>query len=111
MTVLTTLQRRPVRRALFFFGACVILGILLRYWFPSTQPAPYIGDASNRAFVVSSLKRDDVSWLTDNLHNWQIVRYVVDDADAQYTVPMNKGREAMVYLTYVFSSHDDTRSG
>ncbi|KUJ22120.1 uncharacterized protein LY89DRAFT_768416, partial [Mollisia scopiformis] len=32
--------------------------------------------------------------------------YVVDNPEAQYTVPKNKGREAMVYLTYIIGNYD-----
>ena len=35
------------------------------------------------------------------LPGWSRSVYVVDDPSAKLTVPKNKGREAMVYLTYV----------
>jgi hypothetical protein len=49
--------------------------------------------------VVASTSRDNVTWLNDYLLDWKKNIYVVDDTDAALTVPMNKGREAMVFLT------------
>lgn len=51
------------------------------------------------AVVVASRKKDNTSWLTDALPDWDLRIYVTDDSDAALTVPLNKGREAMVYLT------------
>lgn len=53
-----------------------------------------------KELVVASLKGDDVSWLYDNITEWTKSIYVVDDPSAKLTVPINKGRESMVYLTY-----------
>lgn len=52
-----------------------------------------------QALVVASLKNDDTSWLFSQLPAWQKNIYVVDDRHAELTVPLNKGRESMVYLT------------
>jgi hypothetical protein len=49
--------------------------------------------------VVASLKGDDVSWLHDFIPKWTPHVYIVNDQKALLTVPRNKGREAMVYLT------------
>lgn len=53
-----------------------------------------------KELVVASLKGDDVSWLYNNITEWTKNIYVVDDPSASLTVPVNKGRESMVYLTY-----------
>ena len=53
--------------------------------------------------VVASLQRDDTSWL-DEL-NWNVWRYEVDNPESIHKTPINKGTEAMVYLTYVDLSH------
>lgn len=50
-------------------------------------------------FVVASLKGDDVSWLHEYIPQWKAHVYIVNDQKAPLTVPKNKGREAMVYLT------------
>lgn len=49
--------------------------------------------------VIASMKHENVSWLDDYLPEWRKNVYVVDDNKAKLTVPMNKGREAMVFLT------------
>lgn len=50
-------------------------------------------------FVVASMKRDDTSWFKKYIPRWKANIYIVDDSRASLTVPQNKGREAMVYLT------------
>ncbi|KPM43652.1 hypothetical protein AK830_g2864 [Neonectria ditissima] len=56
--------------------------------------------------VVASMKHENVSWLDDYLPEWRKNVYVVDDNKAKLTVPMNKGREAMVFLTYIIDRYD-----
>jgi hypothetical protein len=48
--------------------------------------------------IVASVEKDDTSWLDQHLSDWVVYRYIVDNTAAQYTVPKNKGREAMAYL-------------
>ena len=54
-----------------------------------------------KELVVASLKGDDTSWMQEYLPDWKANIYIVNDATAELTVPKNKGREAMVYLTWV----------
>lgn len=50
--------------------------------------------------VVASRSAENVSWLDDaGLTSWNKQVYVTDDARATLRVPVNKGRESMVYLT------------
>ncbi len=49
--------------------------------------------------VVASMKRENLTWLDDYLLDWKKNIYVVDDPTAPLTVAVNKGREAMVFLT------------
>lgn len=49
--------------------------------------------------VVASMKKENVTWLDDFLLDWKKNIYVVDDPTAPLTVDVNKGREAMVFLT------------
>lgn len=51
--------------------------------------------------VVASMKKENLTWLDDYLLDWKKNIYVVDDPYAPLTVPVNKGREAMVFLTCV----------
>lgn len=65
---------------------------------PPIQPV-LVADSSVE-MVVASTKQENVSWLHDHLLDWRKNIYVVDDETAELTVPRNKGREAMVFLTY-----------
>lgn len=56
--------------------------------------------------VVASMKKENVTWLDNYLMDWKKVIYVVDDPKALHTVPVNKGREAMVFLTYIIERYD-----
>ena len=51
------------------------------------------------AMVVASQTTDDTTWLNDVFTDWEKNIYVTDDPNAELTVPANKGREGMVYLT------------
>ena len=57
------------------------------------------------ALVVASRVKDNTAWLQGKFPAWKKSIYVVDDPKASLTVPVNKGREAMVYLTCVSRSH------
>jgi hypothetical protein len=55
--------------------------------------------ARRTAVVVASQRSENATWLEENFPLWEMNIYRVDDADALLTVPKNKGRESMVYLT------------
>ena len=59
------------------------------------------GDAAipEVTMVVASMKSDNTSWLHSAFPDWEKHIYVTDDPNATLTVPANKGREGMVYLT------------
>lgn len=52
-----------------------------------------------KTMVVGRMKDDNTTWLFDNFSDWNKMIYTVDDRNADLTVPQNKGRESMVYLT------------
>ncbi|KAI1827600.1 hypothetical protein F4861DRAFT_491919 [Xylaria intraflava] len=56
--------------------------------------------------VVASVKAENVTWLHAQLPDWHKNIYVADDARAALSVPANKGREAMVYLTYLIDRYE-----
>jgi hypothetical protein len=63
---------------------------------------PNFDDPERRtAVVVASQASENATWLEEYFPSWEKNIYRVDDADAPLTVPKNKGRESMVYLTYV----------
>lgn len=59
--------------------------------------APY-GGRQDLAIVVASQSGDNTTWL-DSFQNWSKHIYVTDDPTASLTVPANRGREGMAYLT------------
>ncbi|KAK8077188.1 hypothetical protein PG996_003358 [Apiospora saccharicola] len=68
---------------------------------PLGKPPPEV------EIVGASLKSDDTSWFQRRLpREWSKRIYVVDDSHASLTVPKNKGREAMVYLTHIVNNYD-----
>lgn len=86
----------------------VILGLtsLLRLQFPNFafghkryhhSPVPL--STEPKRLVVASLKGDDTRWIGKRLPDWPVSLYVVNDPEAEFSVPLNKGRESMVYLT------------
>lgn len=93
-------------------GACVAIIILFFLFrdsiFPSSSSRVYSNSYSSSLrlgdhdveMVIASMKHENVSWLDEYLPEWKKNIYVVDDNRAKLTVPLNKGREAMVYLTY-----------
>jgi len=54
------------------------------------------------AVVVASQASENATWLEEYFPSWEKNIYRVDDPEAPLTVPKNKGRESMVYLTYVY---------
>jgi hypothetical protein len=61
--------------------------------------------ARRTAVVVASQSSENATWLEEYFPQWEKNIYHVDDPSAALTVPKNKGRESMVYLTYVPSLH------
>ncbi|KAF2029245.1 hypothetical protein EK21DRAFT_101313 [Setomelanomma holmii] len=59
------------------------------------------------AVVVASQASENATWLTEYFPQFEKNIYRVDDHDAPLTVPMNKGRESMVYLTYIIDHYDN----
>ncbi|KAJ5177281.1 uncharacterized protein N7482_003158 [Penicillium canariense] len=80
---------------------------------PESITTPEAADESARPvvrrhkdMVVASMKSDDTSWLAEYFSDWSKSIYVVDDHRAPLTVMRNKGRESMVYLTYIIDNYD-----
>ncbi|KAJ5786525.1 uncharacterized protein N7503_011737 [Penicillium pulvis] len=57
--------------------------------------------------IVASMKTDDTAWLAEYFPDWSRSIYVVDDKKAPLTVAKNKGRESMVYLTYIIDNYEN----
>ncbi|KAF2213329.1 hypothetical protein CERZMDRAFT_67553 [Cercospora zeae-maydis SCOH1-5] len=83
---------------------------------PFSEPRPIAYEATLQSenaeplskaveIVVASQKSDDTTWL-NALADWPRAIYVTDDRRAALKVPKNKGREGMVYLTYIIDHYD-----
>jgi uncharacterized protein DUF3431 len=102
MNIATLLRRGGPRRILVgLVGLVIVWGVLTASFYDTKHSFdldhPRLGHSS-KAFVVASREEDDTSWLYEHLSDWVTYRYIVDKPSAQFTVPKNKGREAMVYL-------------
>ncbi|XHF99427.1 hypothetical protein AWENTII_002929 [Aspergillus wentii] len=72
---------------------------------PGQVTAPQKTKTIQKDMVVASMKSDDTSWLFEHFPEWHKSIYVVDDKSAELTVKKNKGRESMVYLTYIIDNY------
>ncbi|KAK8197688.1 uncharacterized protein BKA78DRAFT_82585 [Phyllosticta capitalensis] len=59
----------------------------------------------DKIVVMAKTHTDDTSWVGEELTDWQAAIYSVDDEDAVLKTPMNKGKEAMAYLTYIIENY------
>lgn len=95
-------RRKCLGHLLVFAFIAILTASLSLYWsYPPSKSTPLFSKPRNSALVVASLQADETSWIHEHFPDWHLFRYIVDDKDAELTVPKNKGREAMVYLTYV----------
>jgi len=79
-------------------------GVSLR--FSEGVPKP-TGENYTWAVVVPKTKKEELGWLKRDVPDAKIVVYEVENPNAEYRVPKNKGREAMVYLTYMIDHYYD----
>lgn len=79
-------------------GLCGLLGDRS---IPPSAADVFVPKRRDVELVVGKLKREDTEWVAKYLPDWPSSEYVVDDPKAKLTVAVNKGREAMVYLTCV----------
>ncbi|GME35917.1 putative kinase-related protein [Neofusicoccum parvum] len=59
----------------------------------------------DKVVVMGKTAEEDVTWVNEHLPDWQHAVYSVDDLNATLHTPMNKGKEAMAYLTYLIESY------
>ncbi|KAB5528817.1 hypothetical protein GE09DRAFT_1148528 [Coniochaeta sp. 2T2.1] len=116
MTVLAPRRSTKLQRSVVVILLCVVAFL---FWplrcndgscylsepSPSTSAATPL-ERPNRELVVAKQEREDTTWIDKYLPDWHSNIYVVDDPKAKLTVPTNKGREAMIYLTYLIDRYD-----
>lgn len=61
---------------------------------PGKEKPP--GSNYTRILVLPKTIMEDISWIHEQLPDLPLAVYEVDKPDAERTVPINKGREAMV---------------
>lgn len=65
------------------------------------------GQPYTRGVVMGRLAGENTTWLDEAaITDLQQYIYVVDDTSALLHTPLNKGNEAMVYLTYIIDQYD-----
>ena len=115
-----------ISRHLPIFGVLLVFFSIIYVYWPSSQistaqhvlsyanqsafPAGHAkpaGSNYSRTLVMGRLKKDDISWVEQELPNLQTAVYVVDDDSGPLRIPKNKGHEAMVYLTYIIDHYDN----
>ncbi|KAL9110509.1 MAG: hypothetical protein Q9227_004867 [Pyrenula ochraceoflavens] len=66
------------------------------------------GEKYSRTLVIARTSKEYVGWIFREFHNDDLsyAIYTVDDPSANLTVPVNKGNEMMVYLTYIIDNYE-----
>ncbi|KAF2012281.1 hypothetical protein BU24DRAFT_426143 [Aaosphaeria arxii CBS 175.79] len=78
-------------------------GIAIRFTEPVAKPP---GSTYSHIMVVPKTMKEDITWMDREIPDTPKIVYEVDNPDAENKVPQNKGREAMVYLTYIIDHYD-----
>lgn len=73
--------------------------------FHSGVPKP-LGSAYTRVLVIPRLKSDNISWVLDQLPDFDTAIYIANDPSATLHPPKNKGHEVMIYLSYMIHHYN-----
>ncbi|KAL4806108.1 hypothetical protein BDV18DRAFT_160177 [Aspergillus unguis] len=77
-----------------------------------TKWSAYNGNIKDKVIVMARLEEEPVQWVHEELPDWQQAIYIVNPSKAtladasSLTTPINKGHEAMAYLTYIIEHYD-----
>ncbi|KAF2487715.1 hypothetical protein BDY17DRAFT_289563 [Neohortaea acidophila] len=121
------MQSPNTRWPIFLLGATLISLIIIlfphsttdrgasnnveRAWNPSarrtyTTSIPEPHRVYRKALIIASVQKEDTNWTSTLPDNVDVHRYINDNPQAEFTVPMNKGNEVMAYLTYLIDHYD-----
>ncbi|KAF2457874.1 hypothetical protein BDY21DRAFT_302959 [Lineolata rhizophorae] len=75
-----------------------------------TSAVPTTEELPDKIVVMGRLESEDGSWVARDLPDWQNAIYVVDNPNATLHTPINKGKEANPYLTYLIENYDNLPS-
>ncbi|KAJ5323285.1 Protein of unknown function DUF3431 [Penicillium atrosanguineum] len=73
---------------------------------PDPEPSEPSTYAPEKELVLAAMSSSDMTWAEDLSWPVNIYRADVQPGKADLTVPVNKGNEAMVYLTYLIDRYD-----
>ncbi|KAJ4375312.1 hypothetical protein N0V83_002398 [Neocucurbitaria cava] len=79
-------------------------GLPLRFTDGQAKPP---GSNYTYKIVIPKTEKEDIGWMAEEIPEAPLVIYEVDKSDAENKIPKNKGREAMVYLSYIIDHYDD----
>ncbi|KAF3927472.1 hypothetical protein ABW21_db0209044 [Orbilia brochopaga] len=76
---------------------------------PIASSRPMELSQSSRTVILGKTKSENTSWVKDKLPDWRPIIYSMDEPESteNFHVSVNKGREAMAYLTYLVDYYDD----
>ncbi|KAJ5688965.1 hypothetical protein N7462_003357 [Penicillium macrosclerotiorum] len=88
-------------------------GAYLVNWLDRSRPSrpPLSYEVGDKVIVMARLEEENIDWVEEELPDWQRALYVVNPSsetranDQILTTPLNKGHEAMAYLTYVIDHY------
>ncbi|KAK6383034.1 hypothetical protein LTS17_003704 [Exophiala oligosperma] len=64
-------------------------------------------EAEDKAVIIAKIQSDDVSWVFEHLPDWkQAIYYMTEPTEGKLHPPLNKGREAMAYLTFLIDHYN-----
>lgn len=72
--------------------------------FTAGSPEPH--REYRKALIIASVEREDTNWTSTLPANFDVYRYMNDNPEAEFSVPLNKGNEVMSYLTYLIDHYD-----
>lgn len=81
-----------------------------RFWAATKAYIPDIKPAKfkhTKTLVIATQQKTRISWINRELPDIETAIYIVDNDTAPLRPPKNKGREAMVYLTYIIDNYDN----
>ncbi|KAK3937144.1 hypothetical protein QBC46DRAFT_461048 [Diplogelasinospora grovesii] len=101
-------SRRKLRTALSFLLRPLLAALLFTFTLRFLFSPP--SNSFTKALVIAStsdLPPSSTSWLKNVPRAWTVYSYITDaPTSPALSVPVNKGNEAMVYLTYITTHYD-----
>ena len=65
-----------------------------------------LGSTYTRVMVIPRLQSDNISWVSDQLPDFDTAIYLANDPSTALHPPKNKGHEVMIYLSYIIHHYN-----